>query len=95
MPYPRLWGEGNKRTEGDIVRELLAVQQYDGAIDFGDWAAAGEILGEAVSYVLRALQQTYLDFSDRAVWTAATHVLLERDLQSCKALWELMGVKMA
>ncbi|KAL2166651.1 hypothetical protein VTG60DRAFT_2347 [Thermothelomyces hinnuleus] len=82
-------------AESDFVRDLLAFQQFDGAVDFGSWAAAEEVLGAAVSDALRELQQAHPGLTDKAVWTAAVRLLLQRDLQSCKALWGLMVLKMA
>jgi hypothetical protein len=83
-----------KPSESDFIRTLLGYQQFDGSIDFGAWAVAKLVLGKDVSDALRALQQTYPDLTDRAAWTMAVCVLLERDFQSSKSLWELMTIKM-
>jgi len=81
------------RTDRDFIKSLLHFQRHDGAIDFGDWAKAKEVLGKPVSDALRALQQGRSDVTDLALWTITVHELLLRDFQSTKPLWRLMARK--
>ncbi|KAH6850635.1 von Willebrand factor type A domain-containing protein [Chaetomium sp. MPI-CAGE-AT-0009] len=88
-------GDQRNSPERDFVSSLLNFQHYDGSVDFGSWEVAEMLLGKAIADALRSLQQTGPGLSDRGLWTAAVHVLLERNFQSCKALWELMAIKTA
>ncbi|KAK3297357.1 von Willebrand factor type A domain-containing protein [Chaetomium fimeti] len=78
-----------------FVSSFLNFQQYDGAVDFGSWVLAETFLGKDTADELRSFKEEWQGLSDRGVWTAAVHVLLERNFQSCKSLWELMAIKTA
>ena len=52
-------------------------------------------MGKEISGALRIMQATVAGAMATQVWTVAVLVVLERDFQSCKALWELMAIKMA
>jgi hypothetical protein len=82
------------RTDKEFVSLILGYQLYNGAIDFGSWMTASKYLGEKIIDALRDVQTTWLKVRPRMLWTAAICVLLERDLRSCKPLWELMAMKM-
>jgi hypothetical protein len=94
----RSYGEARalaKPSESDFIRTLLRYQQFDGSIDFGKWFIAENVLGSDITAALWALAQGYPDDEAKTIWTAAAHVLLERDCQSSKSLWELMAIKLA
>ncbi|GAB1314529.1 hypothetical protein MFIFM68171_04739 [Madurella fahalii] len=86
-------------TETKFISLLLSYQRYDGSIEFKDWATAEKHLGKEIADALRDMHTTrwsrlkYPIVKARALWTAAVHVLLERDFQACKSLWELMAIK--
>jgi hypothetical protein len=81
-------------TDKEFVSLILGYQLYNGAIDFGSWMTASKYLGEEIIDALHDVQTTWLKVRPRMLWTAAIRVLLERDLRSCKPLWELMAMKM-
>ncbi|KAH6626529.1 von Willebrand factor type A domain-containing protein [Chaetomium sp. MPI-SDFR-AT-0129] len=54
VPQP-LRPKKQKPTEKSFVHALLRYQEFDGAIDFGSWEVAGEVLGGEVVKVLRAV----------------------------------------
>jgi hypothetical protein len=87
-------GLAQQRTERNFITHLLQFQVFDGHIEFTSWAMAEVFLGKKISGALRAIHATVV-VTAKELWTAAVLVLLERDFQSCKALWELMAVKMA
>lgn len=89
--YEREEISNNLRLRLRVIRGLLQFQRYDGAIDFGDSATAEKWLGMDIVQALDTLSPPGLVL--QVLWTAAVCVLLERDFQSCKALWELLAFK--
>ena len=91
-----------KEDEADFIKKILQFQQHDGSIDFGSWDAAIELLGKGITDVLFSIKRC--DVVDPTgvspklrrdcVWTVVVHVLLERDFQSRKVLWDLMAMRM-
>ncbi|KAK4096716.1 hypothetical protein N658DRAFT_333945 [Parathielavia hyrcaniae] len=86
-------------AEAAFISLLLAYQKFDGSIFFGDIMQANKHLGRDIVDALRGLRlfgrTSAKRLHWRVLWTAAVLVLLERDMQSCKSLWELMAMKMA
>jgi hypothetical protein len=87
-------GLAQQRAERDFIARLLQFQVFDGYIEFTSWATAEVFLGLEISSALRAIHETVV-VTAKELWTAAVLVLLERDFQSRKALWDLMAIKMA
>ncbi|KAK4099568.1 hypothetical protein N658DRAFT_498274 [Parathielavia hyrcaniae] len=84
------------QSETDFISSLLIYLQFDGSIVFGGIHKATKHLGRETVDALRELWvASTLDFSWTMLCTAAVLVLLERDMQSSKSLWELMAMKMA
>lgn len=84
-----------KQAERAFITTVLSFQCHDGSIDFVDWLAAQRVLGADIADALSLnIQAAFPDVSQEILWTLAVWVVLERDFQSCKALWELMGLKM-
>jgi hypothetical protein len=84
------------RTEKEFISLILGYQQFNGCIDFGSWTIAAQYLGKDITNALRThlSDSAWVEIPIR-LWTAAVYVLLERDFQPYKSLWELMAMKMA
>ena len=84
-----------EQAERDFVTAILQFQCHDGSIHLRDWETAKQILGKDIADGLCSITHAaWPDVALEVLWTVAVRVLLERDFQSCKALWELMVIKM-
>jgi hypothetical protein len=75
----------------EFVRSILMFQDFKGSLCFVGRAAAEAHLGRDIASALLGLVQ-HVDELD-VIHTSAVVVLLERDFQSCKDLWQLVYAK--
>ncbi|KAK4114599.1 hypothetical protein N656DRAFT_536923 [Canariomyces notabilis] len=81
------------RKENAFICSILECQAHDGRIRFSDAVVAERLLGGEISRALTDLKPRHPSQLDEHLWTAAICILLERDFQSCAALWQLMVLK--
>ena len=91
-----------KGEDGDskkqFIRELLSFQQYDGSFLFDTYGELEKLLGASFISIVTGLQgmdwwHPIINERKLLAYTFSILVLLEREFQSCKALWELMWRK--
>ncbi|KAL2264050.1 hypothetical protein VTK26DRAFT_2836 [Humicola hyalothermophila] len=89
--------EGPKQpTERGFINAMLKFQQHNGRIQFPLRDMAIKWLGQDICDALETVRTSVRRGVSRVtLWTAAVLVLLERDFQPHRALWELMALKMA
>jgi hypothetical protein len=93
QPQPQGGTLMGRMTEREFIRALLKYQKHDGCIRFSNAVLAEGLLGAEISRALTDLKLRNSSWSEEQLWTSAVCILLERDFQSCAALWQLMALK--